>query len=70
MLKDFVALENLFGRRDAAMFVEDVLEHYSEHDLNTAINDGYLVYHCICIGPDCGRYVCWLSEAGRSLVSH
>lgn len=70
MLQDFVELESLFGRRNAIVFVEDVLEHYSEHDLHAAIKEGYLVCHSICIGPDCGRHVCWLSDAGRSLVSH
>lgn len=69
MLKDFAAIERLFGRGEAILFIEDVLEHYSEGDLFFAIRCGYLVSHSICFGPDCGRHVCWLSEEGRTLVS-
>tara|TARA_R110001592_G_scaffold3525_36_gene20302 strand:+ start:6284 stop:6496 length:213 start_codon:yes stop_codon:yes gene_type:complete len=68
MLQDFVSMELLFGRGEAVLFIDDILDHYSENDVRSAIDGGYLTSHCLCFGPDCGRHVCWLTEAGRSLV--
>lgn len=68
MLSDFLSLENFYGRTGAVCSIEEVLERYGERRVRSALNQGYLVKRKICIGPDCGRDLCWLSDAGRHQV--
>ena len=70
MLHDFFALEQFFGRKESALFIEDVIEQYGFQTVCKAIERGHLIKRRICIGPDCGRYLCWLSDEGRYVVTH
>ena len=70
MLRDFYMLEDLFGADSAGVYLDEVLEHYAEEELRMAFETGYLQGRVICIGPDCGRVLCWLSHDGRDYVDH
>ncbi|PCJ99360.1 MAG: hypothetical protein COA45_04795 [Zetaproteobacteria bacterium] len=68
MLADFLSLEMFYGRVGAVFSIEEILERYGEKCVRSAINEGYLVKRTICIGPDCGRDLCWLSDMGRHMA--
>lgn len=65
MLSDLLSLEHLFGQENAALNIEDLLNRYGSDSVGDAIERGDIIRHRVCIGPDCGRDVCWLSENGR-----
>ncbi len=65
MLTDLLSLERLFGHENAAMHFEALCSKYGEDYVCGAIDKGELVLHNVCIGPDCGRSICWLSDKGR-----
>ncbi len=65
MIRDFFALEEIYGRMESALYVDDLLFNYEADDLAQAVQQGYLQTRTICIGPDCGRVLCWLTEKGR-----
>tara|TARA_R110002072_G_scaffold287170_1_gene452459 strand:- start:1385 stop:1606 length:222 start_codon:yes stop_codon:yes gene_type:complete len=66
MLSDFLSLEQYYGTQNAALYFEDVLSQYEEDAVFKALEQGYLIKKIMCIGPDCGRCLCWLSDDGRS----
>lgn len=68
MLDDFLSLENMFGRQQAAIFIDDLLARYSVQDVTHALEEGLVERRMICIGPDCGRCVCYLSDKGRQIA--
>lgn len=65
MLEDFLSLETVFGRGQAALFFDELVGVYGGEKLAQALEQGYLLHRKICIGPDCGRSLCYLSEEGR-----
>ncbi len=65
VLMDFLSLESFFGYKSAALFLEEIQNRYSHAEIKSAFSKGYLERRRICIGPDCGRYLCWLSDKGR-----
>jgi hypothetical protein len=67
MLQDLLSLEQ-YGD-GSALFIDELLKHYGEEPLKYALQQGFLVRRIICIGPDCGRCLCWLSDAGRLAAS-
>ncbi len=65
MLSDFLSLEQFYGVNDSAFYIEDLLRRYDLDSVRVALDSGLLIKKKICIGPDCGREMCWLSEKGR-----
>ncbi|MGH1377051.1 MAG: hypothetical protein ACRBCK_11965 [Alphaproteobacteria bacterium] len=70
MLSDLLSLESCFGKFESVMFVDDIQNTYGEYSVEQAIEAGYLEWRIICIGPDCGRQLCWLSDKGRAAALH
>lgn len=69
MLHDLLSLEHIFGKGHSAMFIEEILARYDLKDVSHALSSGYLMRRTICLGPDCGRCLCWLSEEGRRVTA-
>ena len=65
MLSDFLSLEHFYGHMGAVLYLDDLIEKYDAVHICQALDKGYLEKRLICIGPDCGRCVCWLSDYGR-----
>lgn len=70
MLSDFLMLEEFFGRRAGALFIEDAARHYSEMSVKKAMLAGDVVGRRIVCGPDRGRLLLWLSHEGRKKARH
>ncbi len=68
MLSDLLSLERCFGKFEAVMFMEEIEDTYGELLVEEAIDAGHLEWRMVCIGPDCGRRLCWLSEKGREVA--
>ncbi len=68
MLFDFLSLEHFYGRRGAFLFLDDLLEKYDPQIVKQAFSKGYIERRPVCIGPDCGRFMCYLSSEGRDRV--
>lgn len=68
MLNDFLELESFYGRRSAALYIDEAFKNYGEDKVEQAVNEGFLETRIICIGPDCGRILCWLTQKGRQLA--
>lgn len=68
MLNDFLSLENMFGPQGAVVFIDDLLARYDVEDVTNALEEGLVERRMICIGPDCGRCVCYLTEKGRQIA--
>lgn len=65
MINDFLAIEQLYDRSETALYIDEVLLNYKEQDVTSAIQAGYIQTRTVCIGPNCGRVLCWLTEKGR-----
>ena len=65
MLSDFLSLERIFESHETTLFTDDVISKYGQSPVLNAIKEGYLKNSILCIGPDCGREICWLSSKGR-----
>lgn len=66
MLSDFLALESFYDECGAVQYLDDITMRYGPLSVRQALESGYLERRLICIGPDCGRCVCRLSEIGRN----
>ena len=65
MLSDFLLLEKVFAEQGRAVFIDELIAHYGEESVTRAMNRGYINVRRVCLGPDCGRNLCWLSDEGR-----
>lgn len=65
MLQDFLTLESFYGLGGGALFLDEVTRRYGAESVRLALESGDLLQRMICVGPDCGRCLCWLSEEGR-----
>lgn len=68
MLDDLLSLEHVFGRGHGALFMEDLLRQYNEDEVINAFEQGLVERRMVCIGPDCGRCLCYLSDEGRRMA--
>lgn len=68
MLQDFLTLESFYGLGGGALFMDEVMQHYGVDRVRCAVESGFLLQRVICVGPDCGRCLCWLSEEGRRVA--
>lgn len=69
MINDLYELEELYGRAEGALYVDEMLVNYNEQVLTSALEQGLLETRTVCIGPNCGRILCWLTEKGRCKAS-
>ena len=67
MIQDLLALESYFGQQEP-QFWDEILERYGEDCCRHAVCEGYVTLRQVCLGPDCGRFLCALSEKGRMLA--
>ncbi len=65
MIRDMLLMESVFDRAEAALYLDEVLCGVDVQEVKDAIEAGYITTKAICIGPDCGRVLCSLSEKGR-----
>jgi len=65
MLSDLLSLEEFFGKSDSALFMDDLSHHYELRQLQKCLLSGELVSKRVHCGPDQGRVLIWLSQAGR-----
>lgn len=68
MLSDFLTLEIYFGHESSAQFFEDLSRRHSPQKIYSAVKKGDLIRKTICIGPDEGRELFWLSAQGREKI--
>lgn len=68
MLHDFIGLEEVFGRGNAVLFLDDIMQRYHQDEIIKALQSGIIEQRMVCIGPDCGRCLCYLSEKGRRMA--
>ena len=66
MLSDFLLMESYFERSETAQFFEDLSKRYGEGSVAKAVAAGDLIRRRIICGPDCGRWLFWLSDQGRA----
>lgn len=66
MLSDFLALELYYGNDASAQFFEELTQKYDRETVVSALEHGDLNTRKIEIGPDRGRFLCWLSDQARS----
>lgn len=65
MLRDFWLLETYFGETDAAQDVEAVVRRYGPERFKDALLAAHIRIRTVFLGPQKGRALCRLSEAGR-----
>ncbi len=65
LLSDLLLLEEFYGPRAAALFVDDLSRHHGADSLRRALRAGDLQSLHIRCGPDRGRVMLWLSCEGR-----
>jgi hypothetical protein len=65
MIQDFLALENMYEQNEATLYMDEVLQNYDTKEFTSAVTHGFLETRTVCIGPNCGRVLCWLTEKGR-----
>ncbi len=70
MLSDLLTLETLFDRKEAALYLDDLIKHYHLHDVFDALNQGHIITKTIYMGQNQGRCLCWLSDSGRCIAAH
>lgn len=68
MLEDLYILEQFYGRTQAAMFMESAIERYGAQALREAMDHHHIERRMVCIGPDCGKCLCYLTEEGRRIA--
>ncbi|MGH1456719.1 MAG: hypothetical protein ACRBDI_08050 [Alphaproteobacteria bacterium] len=65
MILELLSMENVFGKTEAMLYLDEILSNYDKDEVSAAVENGYIETRVICIGPDCGRILCHLSEKGR-----